>query len=91
MSRREGHITERSPGRWQLRYSFGADPATGKRHRVNVTFAGDRKAAEKELRRLLKTADDGAHVDPARISVRDWLTRWLAAAREQVAPLRGTS
>jgi integrase len=84
--RREGQITERAPGHWLIRYSLGVDPATGKRHRINITIKGDRKAAEKELRRLLKMADDGAHVDPARISVREWLTRWLAAVREEVAP-----
>jgi integrase len=88
MSRREGHVTERpkGSGRWLIRYDLGADPATGKRHRVNATYRGDRKAAEKELRRLLKTADDGAHVDPARITVRDWLARWLDTVKAEVAP-----
>jgi integrase len=38
------------------------------------------------LRRLLKTADDGAHVDPARITVREWLTRWLGAVKAEIAP-----
>ena len=86
MSRREGHITERSPGRWLIRYSVGTDPATGRRHRVNVAFHGDRKGAQKELRRLQKAADDGAHVDPARIAVRDWLAQWLDTIRSEVAP-----
>jgi integrase len=84
--RREGTIRERSPGRWLVRYSPEADPATGKRHRINVTVEGDRKAAEKELRRLLKTVDDGVHVDPARISVRELMDRWLEAIRPEVAP-----
>src|SRR5690348_16908392 len=86
MSRRQGSVTERSPGSWLIRYDLGVDPATGKRHRVNVTYRGDRKAAEKELRRLLKTADDGSHVDPARITVRAWLSRWLDTVKAEIAP-----
>jgi hypothetical protein len=66
-------------------YSPESDPATGKRHRVNVTVEGDRKAAEKELGRLLKSVD-GVHVDPARITVRELLDRWLEAIRPEVAP-----
>ena len=30
--RRAGHIRERSPGSFELRYSLGTDPATGKRN-----------------------------------------------------------
>jgi integrase len=47
---------------------------------------GDRRAAEKELRRLLRTLDDGSHVDPTRMTVRQWLVAWLAAVREEVSP-----
>ena len=59
-----GHIRERSPGAWELRYSLGTDPATGKRRMATTTVKGSRRAAEKELRRLLRTLDDGSHVDP---------------------------
>jgi integrase len=81
-----GHIRERSPGSWELRYSLGSDPATGKRRIATATVKGSRRAAEKELRRLLHTIDTGEHVDPSRLTVRDWLTTWLAAVREEVAP-----
>ena len=72
MSRREGHIEERSPGRWLIRYSI-TDPDTGRRRRVNVTYECTGKAAaEKELRRLLKTVDDGTHVDPTKQTTGEW-------------------
>ena len=29
--RTTGHIRQRTPGSWELRYSLGTDPATGKR------------------------------------------------------------
>ena len=81
-----GHIRQRSPGSWEIRYDYGTDPATGKRRIATATVRGDRKAAEKELRRLLHTLDKGEHVDPTRISVREWLERWLETVRTEVAP-----
>jgi integrase len=84
--RKTGHIRERSPGSFELRYSLGTDPATGKRRIATTTFNGDRKEAEKELRRLLVARDDGLHVDPNRFTVREWLLRWLDAVRDEVAP-----
>src|ERR1700736_2077291 len=84
--RRSGHIRERSPGSFELRYSFGADPATGKRKIATATVRGSRKDAEKELRRLLRSLDTGEHVDPTRMTVREWLAAWLAAVRAEVSP-----
>jgi integrase len=81
-----GHIRERSPGSWELRYSLATDPATGRRRIATTTVKGDRRYAEKELRRLLRTLDDGSHVDPTRMTVREWLVSWLAAIREEVSP-----
>ena len=82
----KGHIRQRSPGSWELRYDFGTDPATGKRRVATATVRGDRKAAEKELRRLLHTMDTGEHVDPTRLSVGQWLEQWLETVRAEVAP-----
>jgi integrase len=84
--RRTGHIRERSLGSFELRYSFGTDPATGRRKIATATVRGSRKDAEKELRRLLRALDTGEHVDPNRITVRAWLATWLAAVQAEVAP-----
>jgi integrase len=81
-----GHIRQRSNGSWEIRYDYGTDPATGKRRIATATVRGDRKAAEKELRRLLHTLDDGEHVDPTRISVKQWLEQWLETVKTEVAP-----
>jgi integrase len=81
-----GHIRQRSPGSWEVRYDFGTDPATGKRRIATVTVRGDRKAAEKELRRLLRTVDDGSHVDPSHLTVRQWLETWLETVRSETTP-----
>jgi hypothetical protein len=84
--RSTGHIRQRSKGSWELRYSRGTDPATGKRLVVTTTVRGDRKAAERELRRLLRTVDTGEHVDPTRMTVRAWLTQWHETIRSEVSP-----
>ena len=84
--RHSGHIRQRSPGSYELRYSLGTNPATGKRKMATTTVRGpSRKEAEKELRRLLRTVDTGEHVDPTRMTVREWLQSWLAAVREVVS------
>jgi integrase len=84
--RRAGHIRERSSGAFELRYELGIDPANGKRRTATVTVRGSRKDAEKELRRLLRALDTGEHVDPHRMTVHEWLTTWLNATRQEVAP-----
>jgi hypothetical protein len=73
--RRTGHIRERSPGSYELRYSLGNDPATGKRKVITTTIRGTRKDADKELRRLLRTVDTGEHVDPSRLLTREWFNQ----------------
>jgi hypothetical protein len=83
MSRRQGHIEERSPGHWLIRYSV---TEAGGRRRFSTTIKGTRKEAEKELRRRLDALDEATHVDPNRITVREWLTRWLDTVRAEIAP-----
>lgn len=84
--RTTGHIRQRSKGSWELRYSRGTDPATGRRLVTTATVRGDRKAAERELRRLLRTLDTGEHVDPTRMTVRAWLIQWHGTKQEEVSP-----
>jgi integrase len=78
--RRVGHIRERSPGSFELRYSLGAD-ASGKYKVATTTVRGSRKDAERELRRLLRAIDVGEHVGVTRMSVGQWLDRWLDMVR----------
>ncbi len=84
--RGNGHVRERSSGSFELRYFLGTDPATGKRKYATATVKGTRKDAEKELRRLLRALDTGEHVEPSRLTVRDWLATWLGAVQQEVSP-----
>src|SRR5262249_61739 len=84
--RPRGHIQSRSPGSYRLRYSLGRNPVTGKRRIATTTVCGTRSDAERELTRLLRTADTGEHVDPSRMAVGQWLELWLDTIRTEVSP-----
>ena len=84
--RRQGHIRERGQGTFEICYPLGTDPATGKRRVATATVKGNRKAAERELRRLLRALDTGEHVDPTRMTVGTWLTHWHANKCAEVTP-----
>jgi integrase len=68
----DGTLDERGPDVWRLRYR-----ANGKR--VAATFRGSKRDAQKELRRLIRTADTGEHVAPDRLTFGQWAERWLKA------------
>src|SRR5215471_6616846 len=65
----DGGIDPRGEGRWRLRWR-----ANGRRH--TKAFRGTIGDARKELRRLLKSADDGTHIDPSRVTLSTFLDRW---------------
>jgi integrase len=70
----DGGIDARGPDRWRLRWRVD-----GKR--FTKSFHGSIRDARKELRRLIKSADDGAHVAPDRMTLATWVDRWIALLR----------
>ncbi len=68
----DGGIDERAPGTFRLRYRVN-----GKR--FSVTFRGSRSETKSELRRLIRTGDIGQHIAPDKITLGEWITRWLDA------------
>jgi integrase len=86
--RRSGHIRERSPGAFELRYSLGTDPATGRRKTVTTTFHGTKVEAQRALRQLMVEHDKGiAASAPAKMLVADWLQQWLDLTAAEVRPI----
>lgn len=73
MNRRDhgdGGIDARGPDRWRV---------DGKR--FSKSFHGSISEARKELRRLIKSADDGQHVAPDKLTLAAWVERWVALLR----------
>ncbi len=74
----KGHIRARGRNTWAIKYDIGRDPKTGKRRSKWVTVHGSKRDAQRELRRLLHELDTGTQVEPSRLTVGEFLERWLA-------------
>jgi integrase len=99
-----GHIRRRGKSSWRLKFDLDSD-ATGKRQTRYVTVRGKRQDAESELTRLLGAAHAGTLVEPSRITIADYLRKWLdkphglagktveryrQLAEQQIIPHRGS-
>jgi len=71
-----GSIRQRSPGLWQIRWSE-TDPTTGRRIQRSRNVSGKKADAERALRDVLAAKDAGTYVEPAKLTVREFLERWL--------------
>jgi integrase len=74
-----GSITRRGKRSWRLK--FDVERVAGRRQIRYVTVKGTRKDAEAELARLVHEVHTGTHVDPSKITVGEWLHKWLASQK----------
>ena len=72
-----GSLVKRSEGTWGIVLYLGRDPVTGKKKQKWHSFQGNKKAAEKEMNRLIHEMLTGTYVAPANITVGEYLNRWL--------------
>ncbi len=72
----KGSLQQRAEGTWSLILYLGRDPITGKKKQKWHTFKGNKREAQKELNRLLAALEAGA-VDPGKLSVAEYLRKWL--------------
>jgi len=73
-----GSIRKRGANSWEIKIEL--ERINGKRHRRFVTVKGTYKDAQKELTRLLSSADDGTLPDPTRMTVGEYLRAYLDSA-----------
>jgi integrase len=73
-----GHIRQRSPGSFEIRYRANGVLRT-------ETVRGSKKIAAARLRELMASVDRGQHPAPSKTTVGDWLTArvelWLTSGR----------
>jgi integrase len=81
----KGSIRERSPGHWAIILDQ-RDPATGERKRKWHSFQGTKREAQVECSRLITAITGGSYVEPNKITLADFLTRWLDHIKSQVSP-----
>lgn len=80
-----GHLEKRYNGSWTIIIEMGNDPKTGKRRRIGRNFKGNKREAEKEMVRLMHELETGAFVEPARLTVENWMRQWLEQAKLRLA------
>jgi integrase len=76
-----GSIRKRGEESWELRFEL--DRVAGKRRSRSVYFRGSRKAAQKELSRLLAAADAGTLADPTTVTVAEYMRHYLDSTLTQ--------
>src|SRR5687768_16124208 len=81
-----GHLTQRTPGSWTLVINLGRDPATGKRKQKWKTIRGTKRQAQAELTRLLAEIQSGGFAPPEKVTVGEFLLRWLETKKGRIRP-----
>ena len=82
-----GTIRKRGEHTWELRTELGRDPETGKRQFRYQYVQGTKKLAEQTLTETLHRRDTGSDVTPNKITVAEYLDRWIRDyAEDNVAP-----
>jgi integrase len=81
----KGHIRERSPGHWAIVLEI-RDPTTGRRKRKWHALTGTKRAAQDECARLIAELNGGLYIEPAKITVGQFLDRWLEHMKALVSP-----
>ena len=72
-----GHIKQRAKGSWSIVIDVGRDPRTGKRQQQWHTVRGTKKEAEAKLRELLDALEKGVYVKSNKMTLGEWLEKWL--------------
>jgi hypothetical protein len=96
-NRMKGGLKQRYKGSWSIVLDVGyrPDPITGtlKRQQKWVTFRGTKKEALAKRTELLHTRNNGAFVEPSKLTLGAWVREWLdtsVKSRCRRQPTRGT-
>ncbi|HEV2109067.1 MAG TPA: tyrosine-type recombinase/integrase [Thermomicrobiales bacterium] len=70
---------------WYAVVDLGPDPVTGKRRQKRVS-APTRKACEERVRETIRIAEQGGMADAGKMTVREYLDRWLPSIEPTLRP-----
>jgi integrase len=73
----KGHVYQRAKGSWTIVYDLPVDVVTGKRRQKSETVKGTKRDAERALREVLLSLEQGSYVKPNKITLGELLRRWL--------------
>ena len=80
MARKVGQIIARGDRRWLIRVYLGRDHETKKRNYHNRTIHGRMREAQAYLTKKLRERDLGRDLEGAKITLNEYLDRWLETA-----------
>ena len=80
MARKVGQIIARGDRRWLIRVYLGRDHETRNRNYHNRTIHGSMREAQAYLTRKLRERDLGRDLEGAKITLNEYLDRWLGTA-----------
>lgn len=72
-----GSIVKRYKNSYTIIMDLGNDPVTGKRKQQWMSVKGTKKEAERKLAELLHQLDNGTFIRPNKITLTEFLERWL--------------
>ena len=78
-----GHIRKRGERSWAILVDLPRGP-DGKRRRKWHTVHGTKKDAQRKRNELLHQLETGAYVEPARMTLKEFLARWLGSIESKV-------
>lgn len=81
-----GCIYKRSKDSWTVVVDLPRDPATNKRRQKSITVRGTKKDAERELARLINEIENGLYINTGKITVAEYLEKWLEFIRQSIEP-----
>lgn len=73
----KGHMRRRGERSWEITLYLGRELASGKKQYQTHSFKGNKKQAQSELARLVTQVETGAYVAPNKLTVAEFLERWL--------------
>ena len=75
-----GQIIPRGRNKWLVRIYVGRHPKTGKHKYVGKVINGTKKDAQAYLNAKLREQDMGQLIEPTKLTLKDYLDRWLTEA-----------
>ncbi|MCA1546453.1 site-specific integrase [Bradyrhizobium sp. BRP19] len=82
----KGHVCEKGKGNWYAVVDV-RDPITGKRKRKwHSLKAKGKREAQAECAKIVADIASGAYIEPNKVTLADFLDRWLEHCKSQVSP-----
>ena len=81
-------IRRKGSNNYTIVLQLGLDPATGKRKQQWITAGPSKREAEKQMAKLIHELDSGQYIKPDKITVAQYLRRWLVECGKPRLTLR---